>query len=48
VLLRRVVPDGFAMLARPLISVRRRTATTLAGPAAVLSGHAPDGDPLIR
>jgi hypothetical protein len=27
VLLRRVAPDGFAMLARPLLALRRRTAT---------------------
>jgi PST family polysaccharide transporter len=48
VLLRRVAPDGFGMLARPLIGLRRRTATTLAGRAAVLGGQAPDGDTLIR
>ena len=42
------VPDGFRMLARPLLDLRRRTATTLAGRAAVLAGQAPDGDTLTR
>jgi lipopolysaccharide exporter len=48
VLLRRVVPDGFSVLARPLIGLRRRTAATVAGGAAVLGGQSPDGDTLTR
>jgi hypothetical protein len=43
-----VVPDGFSVLARPLIGLRRRTAATVAGGAAVLGGQSPDGDTLTR